>query len=169
VVSLRCFEYWALNLYDSIDAVYAVSYAILLLNTDLHVADISKHMSRQEFIDNTLSTITGTVIDHESNQSILLNSRSSAKLSLYNVFGAGGDLSKSSDAQKDAHPWSHSAHSLKLPNHSVSTLHSSTNPSPTLPTTSSFSPVDQSNTSSMDPIVPSHFNESEIVALLKVR
>ena len=41
----------------SIDIVHAVSYSLLLLNTDLHVAELSTHMSRSQFVRNTISTI----------------------------------------------------------------------------------------------------------------
>ena len=41
----------------SIDVVHAVAYSLLLLNTDLHVAELSTHMSRSQFVRNTLSTI----------------------------------------------------------------------------------------------------------------
>jgi PH and SEC7 domain-containing protein len=41
----------------SIDIVHAVSYSLLLLNTDLHVAELSTHMSRSQFVRNTMSTI----------------------------------------------------------------------------------------------------------------
>jgi PH and SEC7 domain-containing protein len=41
----------------SIDVVHAVSYSLLLLNTDLHVAELSTHMSRSQFVRNTLSAI----------------------------------------------------------------------------------------------------------------
>jgi PH/SEC7 domain-containing protein len=37
--------------------VHAVSYSLLLLNTDLHVAELSSRMSRQQFVRNTLGTI----------------------------------------------------------------------------------------------------------------
>lgn len=41
----------------SIDIVHAVSYSLLLLNTDLHIAELSTHMSRSQFVRNTMSTI----------------------------------------------------------------------------------------------------------------
>jgi len=41
----------------SIDIVHAVSYSLLLLNTDLHVAELSTRMSRNQFVRNTLTTI----------------------------------------------------------------------------------------------------------------
>lgn len=37
--------------------VHAVSYSLLLLNTDLHVADLVTRMSRSQFVRNTLSAI----------------------------------------------------------------------------------------------------------------
>src|SRR5271163_1500125 len=42
-----------------IDIVHALSYSIFLLNTDLHVVDISssQRMTRQQFVRNTMHTI----------------------------------------------------------------------------------------------------------------
>ena len=37
--------------------VHAVAYSLLLLNTDLHVADLTNRMSRGQFVRNTLFTI----------------------------------------------------------------------------------------------------------------
>lgn len=53
-------RYWDCNpggLYGSSNIVHAVSYSLLLLNTDLHVADLSTRMSRNQFIKNTLTAI----------------------------------------------------------------------------------------------------------------
>ncbi|UZJ56962.1 hypothetical protein CBS101457_006282 [Exobasidium rhododendri] len=44
------------------DVVHALVFAILLLNTDLHVADIQDRMTRNQFVRNTLAAI------HESNE-----------------------------------------------------------------------------------------------------
>ncbi|GEM09884.1 SEC7-like domain containing protein [Rhodotorula toruloides] len=44
--------------YGSLDVVHAVSYSLLLLNTDLHVVDSTTRMSRQQFIRNTLDAIS---------------------------------------------------------------------------------------------------------------
>lgn len=38
--------------------VHSVSYSLLLLNTDLHVAELASHMSRTQFVRNTLFAIT---------------------------------------------------------------------------------------------------------------
>jgi hypothetical protein len=42
----------------SIGNVHQVVYSLLLLNTDLHVAELAHHMTRQQFINNTMSTLT---------------------------------------------------------------------------------------------------------------
>ncbi|KAJ7925285.1 hypothetical protein B0H13DRAFT_1975846 [Mycena leptocephala] len=53
-------RYWECNpggLYGSANIVHAVSYSLLLLNTDLHVADLATRMSRSQFARNTLTAI----------------------------------------------------------------------------------------------------------------
>lgn len=53
-----CFAYQLISIKISIDTVYAVVYSLLLLNTDLHVAQGSyTRMTRQAFVKNTMSTI----------------------------------------------------------------------------------------------------------------
>ncbi|KAF2704262.1 hypothetical protein K504DRAFT_390429 [Pleomassaria siparia CBS 279.74] len=43
--------------FKAMDVVHTICYSILLLNTDLHVADIESRMTRSQFIKNTLPTI----------------------------------------------------------------------------------------------------------------
>ncbi|KAJ7647350.1 hypothetical protein FB45DRAFT_782018 [Roridomyces roridus] len=53
-------RYWECNpasLYGSANLVHAVSYSLLLLNTDLHVAELQTRMSRTQFVRNTLMAI----------------------------------------------------------------------------------------------------------------
>ncbi|KAF7315734.1 Sec7-like domain belongs to guanine nucleotide exchange factors [Mycena indigotica] len=53
-------RYWECNpggLYGSANIVHAVSYSLLLLNTDLHVAELATRMSRPQFVRNTLTAI----------------------------------------------------------------------------------------------------------------
>ncbi len=45
------------------DVVHTLCYSIMLLNTDLHIADIEQKMTRSQFIKNTMSTVTRTVVD----------------------------------------------------------------------------------------------------------
>ncbi|KAI0965521.1 hypothetical protein F4678DRAFT_485189 [Xylaria arbuscula] len=44
------------------DVVHTLCYSIILLNTDLHIADIEQKMTRSQFIKNTMSTVTRAVI-----------------------------------------------------------------------------------------------------------
>ncbi|KAF4598097.1 hypothetical protein EYR38_006491 [Pleurotus pulmonarius] len=53
-------RYWDCNpatMFGSASVVHAVTYSLLLLNTDLHIAELSTHMSRSQFVRNTLGTI----------------------------------------------------------------------------------------------------------------
>ncbi|KAK9894038.1 hypothetical protein P389DRAFT_174035 [Cystobasidium minutum MCA 4210] len=59
---LAAFSGWYLEenpdtIFKTKDIVHAVTYAMLLLNTDLHVADVANRMSRSDFILNTMSAI----------------------------------------------------------------------------------------------------------------
>jgi PH/SEC7 domain-containing protein len=40
-----------------VDIVHAVSYSLLLLNTDLHIAELATHMSKSQFVRNTIAAI----------------------------------------------------------------------------------------------------------------
>ncbi|KAF2966113.1 hypothetical protein GQX73_g7460 [Xylaria multiplex] len=44
------------------DVVHTMCYSIMLLNTDLHIADIEQKMTRSQFIKNTMPTITRAVV-----------------------------------------------------------------------------------------------------------
>ncbi|KAI0433195.1 hypothetical protein F5Y09DRAFT_99281 [Xylaria sp. FL1042] len=44
------------------DVVHTLCYSIMLLNTDLHVADIEQKMTRSQFVKNTMSTVTRAVV-----------------------------------------------------------------------------------------------------------
>ncbi|KAF8209465.1 hypothetical protein K438DRAFT_2012239 [Mycena galopus ATCC 62051] len=53
-------RYWECNPnepYGSSNIIHAVSHSLLLLNTDLHVADLATHMLRTQFVQNTLKVI----------------------------------------------------------------------------------------------------------------
>jgi len=55
---MSLFFYWLMT-HASCDVgvVHAVTYSLLLLNTDLHVADITSRMSRTQFVRNTMTAI----------------------------------------------------------------------------------------------------------------
>ncbi|KAF2641269.1 hypothetical protein P280DRAFT_399270 [Massarina eburnea CBS 473.64] len=44
--------------FKAVDVVHTICYSILLLNTDLHVADIESRMTRNQFVKNTLPTVS---------------------------------------------------------------------------------------------------------------
>ncbi|KAI4711495.1 hypothetical protein J4E89_004060 [Alternaria sp. Ai002NY15] len=44
--------------FKAVDVVHTICYSILLLNTDLHLADIESRMTRSQFVRNTLPTVT---------------------------------------------------------------------------------------------------------------
>ncbi|CAD6950836.1 unnamed protein product [Tilletia controversa] len=53
-------RYWECNpssVYGSADIVHSIVFSLLLLNTDLHVADIQDRMTRQQFVRNTIAAI----------------------------------------------------------------------------------------------------------------
>ncbi|KAG9112795.1 hypothetical protein FRC07_007869, partial [Ceratobasidium sp. 392] len=53
-------RFWDCNrgsVYGSPSIVHAISYSLLLLNTDLHIAELSSHMSKTQFVRNTWTVI----------------------------------------------------------------------------------------------------------------
>jgi hypothetical protein len=54
--------------------VHAVAYSLLLLNTDLHVAELQTRMSRNQFVRNTLSAIQMQLQSNSSNSDLDANS-----------------------------------------------------------------------------------------------
>ncbi|KAF8200849.1 hypothetical protein BJ912DRAFT_1019831 [Pholiota molesta] len=70
-------RYWDCNpglLYGSANLVHAVSYSLLLLNTDLHVAELSARMSRSQFVRNTMAAIQMQLQPHTDIYSARLSS-----------------------------------------------------------------------------------------------
>lgn len=55
--SKSCCRVVLLPLTCAIGVVHAVSYSLLLLNTDLHVAELNTRMSRSQFVRNTLTAV----------------------------------------------------------------------------------------------------------------
>ena len=79
VTNFSCFflELSGLSLIVLSDVIHTICYSIMLLNTDLHLADIEQKMTRSQFIKNTMTTIKQAVEDAAPNafhrQSILPN------------------------------------------------------------------------------------------------
>ncbi|KAH7029262.1 uncharacterized protein B0I36DRAFT_290773 [Microdochium trichocladiopsis] len=53
--------------FKSQDVIHTMCYSIMLLNTDLHLADIENKMTRSQFIKNTMTTITQAALDSAPN------------------------------------------------------------------------------------------------------
>ncbi|KAL1956552.1 hypothetical protein VTO42DRAFT_7023 [Malbranchea cinnamomea] len=49
--------------FKATDVVHTICYSLLLLNTDLHLADIDHKMTRSQFIENTMPTIQRVAMD----------------------------------------------------------------------------------------------------------
>ncbi|KAI0018199.1 hypothetical protein F4780DRAFT_538321 [Xylariomycetidae sp. FL0641] len=49
--------------FKSIDVIHTMCYSIMLLNTDLHLADIEHKMTRSQFVKNTMSTVKQALAD----------------------------------------------------------------------------------------------------------
>lgn len=49
--------------FKAVDVVHTICYSLLLLNTDLHLADIDQKMTRNQFVRNTLPTINRVASD----------------------------------------------------------------------------------------------------------
>ncbi|RKF56832.1 putative sec7 domain-containing protein [Erysiphe neolycopersici] len=60
--SKRWCECNPLHGFKEIDVIHTVAYSLLLLNTDLYIANIDQKMSRSQFIKNTLPTIRKIII-----------------------------------------------------------------------------------------------------------
>ncbi|CAO1630520.1 unnamed protein product [Parajaminaea phylloscopi] len=67
--SLRFWHCNPLPAYGSADNIHAVVFSLLLLNTDLHVADISERMTRAQFVRNTMSAIANTALANQEGMS----------------------------------------------------------------------------------------------------
>ncbi|KAI1264316.1 hypothetical protein F5Y18DRAFT_79064 [Xylariaceae sp. FL1019] len=49
--------------FKATDVIHTMCYSIMLLNTDLHLADIDQKMTRSQFVKNTMTTIQSAVAD----------------------------------------------------------------------------------------------------------
>ncbi|KAI5919340.1 hypothetical protein F4810DRAFT_687642 [Camillea tinctor] len=49
--------------FKSIDVIHTMCYSIMLLNTDLHLADIESKMTRSQFVKNTMTTVKAAIAD----------------------------------------------------------------------------------------------------------
>ncbi|RYP60655.1 hypothetical protein DL769_008031 [Monosporascus sp. CRB-8-3] len=52
--------------FKTMDVIHTLCYSIMLLNTDLHLADIEHKMTRSQFVKNTIGTIRQAVEDYDT-------------------------------------------------------------------------------------------------------
>ena len=62
------------GLIEILDVVHTICYSIILLNTDLHIADFDKKMTKAEFVKNALPTVRNVAEDATRSESQLAKS-----------------------------------------------------------------------------------------------
>ncbi|MCJ1311438.1 hypothetical protein MMC25_005109 [Agyrium rufum] len=100
-----------ISLLTGVDVVHTICYSIVLLNTDLHMADIEQKMTRTQFIRNTVPSIRRVVADAVPNAfdnahipSKNLTDPSPSPAQRTSSFPAGGAHSReSSEVRRPAH------------------------------------------------------------------
>lgn len=91
--SARFFDCNPNTVYGSAGVVHTVTGAMLMLNTDLHIADLQKHMSRADFVRNSMRAIQESMpADRESTPDVQANNDSG---SLRNLDVASASASQS--------------------------------------------------------------------------
>uniref|UniRef100_V5E843 SEC7 domain-containing protein n=2 Tax=Kalmanozyma brasiliensis (strain GHG001) TaxID=1365824 RepID=V5E843_KALBG len=88
--SQRYYECNPESVFGSADVIHSVVFSILLLNTDLHIAELQERMTRQQFVRNTLGAIAESSPDGQL-VSIQDDNRSSLSV-------AHNDATRSTDA-----------------------------------------------------------------------
>lgn len=80
-----------------IDIVHAVSYSLLLLNTDLHVAELTTRMSRNQFVRNTITAVQTQLQPSPSAQTSSTNLTNDDGASSVNGAGSDGPYASTND------------------------------------------------------------------------
>ncbi|KAK9763121.1 hypothetical protein K7432_010516 [Basidiobolus ranarum] len=90
-------RYWVCNRDRSIpdrDILYTIVYSVLLLNTDLHVAQNHHKISKNEFVKNTLATIKASLTIRRSRATE--ENENTSELSSLNSFHEYSDMEQAS-------------------------------------------------------------------------
>lgn len=77
--SARYFECNPNTVFGTPGVVHTVTAAMLMLNTDLHIAELSKHMSRADFIRNAMRAIQESMPDRDSTVDLTNNDSGSLR------------------------------------------------------------------------------------------
>lgn len=122
----RYFECNPTTILHCVDVVYALSYSLLLLNTDLHVvADWANKMNRNSFVKNTMETVHSLVFPHlegefskhRKRRASIISYQSSSSDSLYQLESASledNTIINKLDALKSNISWKSSNDGLGL-------------------------------------------------------
>ncbi|OCF37757.1 hypothetical protein I316_00884 [Kwoniella heveanensis BCC8398] len=80
--SARYFECNPTTVYGTPGVVHTVTAAMLMLNTDLHIAELNKHMSRNDFVRNAMRAIHESMpaVDRSSTPDLVRDDDGSAKV-----------------------------------------------------------------------------------------
>ncbi|PQE28207.1 Sec7 domain-containing protein [Rutstroemia sp. NJR-2017a BBW] len=91
--------------FKSTDVVHTICYSVLLLNTDLHLADIEQKMTRSQFVKNTMPTIrrcvTESAHEFEPSRPTVLPGKSSA----FEDPNANDDNADAVSIEVEKHSW----------------------------------------------------------------
>lgn len=73
-----------------LDVVHTICYSLLLLNTDLHLADIDQKMTKNQFVRNTLPTIHRVAVDAAPDgfETVRPGNKSKSRASVQNLISA---------------------------------------------------------------------------------
>lgn len=84
------------SLTRSLDVIHTICYSIMLLNTDLHMADIEHKMTRSQFVKNTITSIRQSLEDAAPNA----NDRPSILPGKTHNLAVDGDIRPSADQDR---------------------------------------------------------------------
>ncbi|KAI2634608.1 hypothetical protein GGS21DRAFT_518609 [Xylaria nigripes] len=87
--------------FKTIDVIHTMCYSIMLLNTDLHVADIEQKMTRNQFLKNTMSTIIEPFENLAADPSNQSGDQSNNSL----LTPTGSELRTPTDGEQDKSIW----------------------------------------------------------------
>lgn len=91
--------------FKAADVVHTICYSLLLLNTDLHLADIEQKMTKNQFVRNTMPTIHRVAVDATSDRPESLLAGSRTKISTQDSVSSPTDeTDRATGADRPANP-----------------------------------------------------------------
>ncbi|RMJ25265.1 Sec7 domain protein [Aspergillus sp. HF37] len=92
--------------FKTADVVHTICYSLLLLNTDLHLADIDQKMTKNQFVRNTLPTIHRVAVDAAPDgfETVRPGNKSKSRVSVQNLIPAPSKPEAGSVDDRDPNP-----------------------------------------------------------------